>query len=152
MFNTLNDDHIKYIIVRRHIENANIVEVYAELIDKDAWEKYNIVPVPQLSKHYFYKRVQRIPQTSIEVVKVEWTLAILDEPLSRGRARVRKLTEIVHDPSTPASVRVAAIRAIGDITGDEDAAIKALKESGKTDVRISLADKLLEKYDNDDSE
>lgn len=143
--NPLNAKQTRYIIIRRYLETprATIKQIYEEMTDPDAWEKFGIEPDPTLSRDYFYQRVKDIPETTKETMKAEWMLDELAEPYANGRARIIELSKVINDPTTPPAVRVNALRAIGDISGDTDAKIKAIAASGK----VSMSERLFEKYD-----
>ncbi|KKM62716.1 hypothetical protein LCGC14_1518790 [marine sediment metagenome] len=148
MFNNISGAQLEFIIIQRFIYGVKPGPLFDMLTDPKAYDKYGVQPIPSLNKNYFYKCLKlRIPKTTIERVTVEWSLDILSEPLARGRSRIIALTEIVKSDNCPPQTKVSAIKAIGDISGEDDALIKALAKSGNAKVEITLQDKLLKKYD-----
>jgi len=141
MFNNITNIMLRYIIIRHFIDGIKPGQLYDELTDENAYEKYGIIPVKQLSKNYFYKLLKsRIPATTIEVVKIEWCNNLLEVPLANKKRRLEELTKLFYKEEDTDKKR-KLLKEIREEVG-EDKFLDALKESGKTKIEVSLQDEM----------
>ena len=134
MLQYVTDKHIRYIIVRYHIEKVRPGEIHAELIHPDALAIYGISPIPELTLRYLYRRIPRIPNTTIEMVKQEWLNGLLDVPLANKRVRLEELTKL-YDKETNTTIKYKLLEQIRIEVGEEHWQ-KALEGSGKTTINL----------------
>lgn len=147
-FKFLSDAQVRYIIIRRHIENEQIKQIHAELTDPNADVLYGVQPNPHIDLNYLYERIRRIPNTTIEMVKIEWLNGLLDEPLANKRIRIRELANL-YRKTTDEDLKRKLLKDIKDEVGEE-AWQAAIKESGNT--TISLKEILQRKLTGDQEE
>jgi hypothetical protein len=130
----LKSEHIRYIIVRYHIEGIKPGQLLTELTDPEALEKYNIHPVPGLTLNYLYRKIPRIKASTVETVKTTWLNGLLDESLANKRVRIRELTSLYKNEGN-SEIKRKILKDIKDEVG-EDAWREAMKSSG---VKIALS-------------
>lgn len=138
----INADQLHFILVEVHIEHTKPGKLFEKLTDPNAFEKYGIQPVLQLSKNYLYRLIQpdgRLGKNSInaQLFLTEWRAALADERLTHTRACIQELAKIVESSTSSNRDKIEAIKAIRSMVGEGDAAIKALEKSG-VNVSITL--------------
>lgn len=135
MFNDISPEILKYIIVRHFIQGTKPGQLYQEITDPDAYEKYGIQPVVKMGKQYFYKYLKvRIPMTTVEVTRVEWSNNLLEVPLAVKRTRIEELSKLYNN-ETNVDLKRKLLIAIKDEVGEEHWQ-KALEGSGKTTINL----------------
>lgn len=92
-FEKLTDIHIRHIIIRR-FKKIKPGKIFDELTDENAMVKYGFEPVVGLTIQYLYKRIGRIPETTIAIVKQEYLNAISEVIFSHKRIRLEELTKL----------------------------------------------------------
>lgn len=144
----LTKAQMRHLISRHFFEGIKINQVFEELTDKDAFEKYGFEPAV-LSVNYFYTYVKNIPPIDIETARVEWHANILEIPLANKKIRILELVKLFKRASS-LTRKQSILRDLKAEAG-EDAWQEALKESGAK-VSVSFAEKLLGKFEEDNEQ
>ena len=140
MLSALTPDHIKFLIVRYHIEKIRPQQIHSELTDPDCLALYGVLPIPSITIRYLYHRIARIPNTTIEMVKAEWLNALMDVPLANKRVRLEELTKL-YTKAIDVNTKRKILQDIKAEVG-EDSWREAFAQSGKTTIKISLQEEM----------
>ena len=152
-FQHLSKEHLEYIIVNYHIlKRLKPGQLFEHLTDPEAYEKYGFVTVRKLSKHYFYKVLKsRIPETTVETVRLEYASGLLAVPIAHKRYRLERLNDALDEAwKTKDWKAVAQLTKRAQEEVGEEAWQEAIKESGKT--TISLKELLQRKLTNEEDD
>ncbi len=149
-FQHLTDAHVRHIIIRYHIEGVRPATIHYELTHENSLVLYGFQPIPSLSMKYLYRRIPRIPNTTVEMVKQEWLNALLDSALANKRVRIEELTKLYHQDTNIEQKR-KILRDIKDEIGEEKWQ-EALEKSGKAQITLTLQDEMKTFFDKDDNE
>jgi len=144
-FSNISGDQLKYIIIRHFVEGIRPLALYREITDPDAYEKYGVDPIGQLSSEYFARCLRfKIPKELIKEYREMWVTNLLAEPLANKRVRIRTLAQH-HAETKSILVKAKILKLIKEEVG-EDATLEAIKKSGSTiNIGTDLTPDMLKK-------
>lgn len=129
-------------IINRLAQWKNVKSIFNELSDPNARELYGFAPYKG-SYNNLYNRQRRIPKEEIFAEREKWLSDLRDIPLAQKKVRILALCKIYND-STNATVQARILDQIRVEVG-EDRMLKAVADSGKTTVNVTLQEKTKER-------
>ncbi len=144
----IRQPHIRYAVLRKFVHHATYTLIVEELTNKDIAYKYGFTPI-EVEYHWFCRKINRTDQTVRDEIRKIWVEGIANEPLADARYCLHLLHGIVVDPKTAPQNAILAIKEARNIVGHTDADKEAMKESGKTDISLTIQDEMKEFFNKE---